>query len=375
MKMPVFLLFLFLIMLSNCNSNTPPSTEEEGTTTGPQEWLEYAGSKDGKNIVLVSGDEEYRSEEALPQMAAILSQHHGFNCTVLFAQDPDNPGVVDPNYVHNIPGLENLKQADLMIIFTRFRALPDKQMQQVEDYLKSGRPVIGIRTSTHAFQFKDTTHNWRHYGNAYDGEKIAWKDGFGRLVLGEKWISHHGHHRHQSTRGLIAKDAKDHPITTSLADGDIWGPTDVYGVRLPLPGDSQSIIMGQVINRKGEYDENDPLYGMRMADDEVAAENPVREASGNPNDPMMPVAWVKSYQIPGGQSGKVFASTIGSSTDLLTPGTRRMFVNAVYWSLEMPVPENANVEIIGKYEPSPYAFEDDEHWDQMNLKISEIKEK
>ena len=49
--------------------------------------LTYVGKSDMPNIVLVSGDEEYRSEEALPQLARILSKTHGFNCTVLFAQD------------------------------------------------------------------------------------------------------------------------------------------------------------------------------------------------------------------------------------------------------------------------------------------------
>jgi len=58
----------------------------------PKQWLTFEGKSDGKNIVLISGDEEYRSEEALPQLAKILSKHHGFNCTVLFAQEETKPG-------------------------------------------------------------------------------------------------------------------------------------------------------------------------------------------------------------------------------------------------------------------------------------------
>src|SRR6187431_2708271 len=100
-------------------------------------WVVYEGKEGpgkGKHIVLVSGDEEYRSEEALPQLAKILAKHHGFKCTVLFA--------IDPNIRSNIPGLEALKTADLMIIQTRFRDLPDDQMQHVVDYLDAGKPVI-----------------------------------------------------------------------------------------------------------------------------------------------------------------------------------------------------------------------------------------
>src|SRR4029078_5034226 len=78
------------------------------------------GPGKGKHIVLVSGDEEYRSEEALPQLAKILAKHHGFKCTVLFAINPDDNSI-DPNKNNNIAGLEALKTADLMILFTRFR--------------------------------------------------------------------------------------------------------------------------------------------------------------------------------------------------------------------------------------------------------------
>src|ERR1700704_2753950 len=84
-------------------------------------WLVLEGGNGpgkGKHIVLVSGDEEYRSEEALPQLAKILAKHHGFKCTVLFAIDPKD-GTINPNVNNNIPGLEALKTADLMIIATR----------------------------------------------------------------------------------------------------------------------------------------------------------------------------------------------------------------------------------------------------------------
>src|SRR3954462_4446798 len=80
------------------------------------------GPGKGKYIVLVSGDEEYRSEEALPQLGKILAKRHGFRCTVLFAIDPAD-GTINPN-VSNIPGLEALDSADLTVIFTRFRDLP-----------------------------------------------------------------------------------------------------------------------------------------------------------------------------------------------------------------------------------------------------------
>src|SRR5262249_1398601 len=90
------------------------------------DWLTFTGSigpGKGKRAVLISGDEEYRSEQALPQLARILAQRHGFDCTVLFAINPTD-GTVNPDRNDNIPGLEALDKADLMVLFTRWRNLP-----------------------------------------------------------------------------------------------------------------------------------------------------------------------------------------------------------------------------------------------------------
>ena len=124
-----------------------------GPARAADPWLVVEGQDGpgkGKHIVLVSGDEEYRSEETLPQLAKILARHHGFRCTVLFAIDPAD-GTINPNRNDNIPGLEALDSADLMVLFTRFRDLPDEQMKHIVDYVESGRPIIGLRTATHAF--------------------------------------------------------------------------------------------------------------------------------------------------------------------------------------------------------------------------------
>lgn len=376
MKTITYYTLFLMILFTSCGQKSTVHEEaisEKEIPATPPEWIVLEGQPGAKNIVLVSGDEEYRSEEALPQLAKILTNHHGFNCTVLFAQDPEHPGIIDPNYTDNIPGMEALEQADLMVLFTRFRALPDNQMQQIDSYLKSGKPVLALRTATHAFNFTDSTSKWAHYGNFFEDETSEWHEGFGRLVLGERWYTHHGHHKQQSTRGLVAQGAESHPIATGLEDGEIWGPTDVYGVRLPLPGDSQPIILGQSIDRTDEFDESDPFYGLKPTDTKVATASG-REKAYNPNDPMMPIAWTKTYQIPDGQSGVAFTSTIGSSTDMVNEGVRKLLVNATYYLLGQEVPADAKVDLVGDYNPSPYNFEDDEHWDKLNLKIADLVE-
>ncbi|MGB9606723.1 MAG: hypothetical protein ACPL88_12680, partial [Bryobacteraceae bacterium] len=175
---------------------------------GEDPWLVIeggAGPGRGKHIVLVSGDEEYRSEEALPQLAKILALRHGFRATVLFAINPDD-GTINPDHRDNIPGLERLRSADLMVIFVRFRDLPDPQMKHIVDYVESGKPIVGMRTATHAFDLKSSATYAR-----YSWQSREWEGGFGRQVLGETWIRHHGKHGKQSTRGILVPEQRDHP--------------------------------------------------------------------------------------------------------------------------------------------------------------------
>lgn len=296
-------------------------------------WLVLEGKSGpglGKHIVLISGDEEYRSEEALPQLAQMLSQNHGFKCTVLFAIN--GQGKVDPNQIDNIPGLEALKTADLAIMALRWRALPDDQMKYVYDYTESGKPWIGLRTATHAFKLKPGnkfmkyTYNFKDQG--YDG-------GFGRAVLGETWVNHHGQHGSQSTLGIIVD--KDHPVMKGIQAGDIYGPTDVYTVAIPLPGDSRPLVLGQV------------LTGMKPTD---------KPLEGPKNDPMMPVAWVKTFKADSGKICQVFTSTMGSSQDFESPGMRRMVVNATYWAtgLADKISPDLNINFVGDFKPTPFGF-------------------
>ena len=300
------------------------------------------GPGKGKHIVLVSGDEEYRSEEALPQLGKILSQRHGFKCTVLFAIDPAD-GTINPN-ISNIPGLEALATADLMVIFTRFRDLPDEQMQHIVAYLDAGKPVVGIRTATHAFNIKPGKTYSKY---SYNSDDTDYSQGFGRQVLGETWISHHGRHGSQSTRGIIAKGQENHPILRGVQNGDIWGPTDVYGVRLPLPGDSQPLVLGQV------------LSGMNPTDAPAGpADDRKSKRLVDPNNPMMPIAWTRTYAGTSGNRGRVVCSTIGAANDLLSEGTRRLLVNACYWALGMEnqIPSKSDVRLVGDYQPTNFKF-------------------
>jgi type 1 glutamine amidotransferase len=76
------------------------------------------------------------------------------------------------------------------------------------------------------------------------------------------------------------------------------------------------------------------------------------------NEPMMPVAWTKTYSMNGGPTGRVFTTTMGAATDMVSAGTRRLLVNGCYWAagLESQIPAASNVEIVGTFEPTPFGF-------------------
>ncbi len=295
-------------------------------------WITFEGESGpgrDKHIVFVTGDEEYRSEESMPMLAKILAVHHGFKCTVLFAINEET-GQIDPVTVDNIPGLEALDDADLMVLFTRFRELPDAQMKRIIDYTNSGKPIIALRTATHPFYYKKNK-NSPYAKYSWENKNESFRGGYGRQVLGETWISHYGHHQKESTRGLVAEGMKNHPIVRGV--GEIWGPSDVYGLTT-LHGDCTPVIMGHV------------LVGMAPSDEP------------NEDKPPLPVAWMKTYTGDMGKTAQVFTTTMGHAGDFKDEDFRRLMVNACYWSLGLSdkIPPKSKVDIIGQYDPKPIGF-------------------
>lgn len=319
-------MLIALCGFAGCSGTT--ATQEQESEA--QQWVTYSGEEGpgkGKKIVFVSGDEEYRSEEALPMLAQILAKRFGFTCTVLFSVD-SLTGEIDANDPSNIPGLDHLESADLMVIFTRFRELPPDQMSYIDAYLKAGKPVIGLRTATHAFHYaKNPDDPYAKYD--FQSAVPGWEQGFGKIVLGETWVSHHGDHGKEGTRGLNSEAAADNPILNGVAD--IWVPTDVYTVG-PLEG-ADVLVYGQSTS------------GM-------TADAPVNESKE-----ALPVAWTRSYAIEGGKEGKAFATTMGASIDLLNEDLRRLLVNACFWAVDQPIPEKADVAFVSSYEPTKFGFD------------------
>ncbi len=291
------------------------------------------GPGKGKHVVLLAGDEEYRSEEALPMLAGILSQHHGFKSTVLFSVDKD--GNIDANNGGSLSGSAALDSADAIVMLLRFRHWADGDMKRFDAAFKRGVPVIALRTSTHAFNFEGNSP-WKSYtwNNA--------KGGFGKAVLGETWVSHWGNHKSEATLGIFEEENKGHEVLRGVKH--IFGDTDVY--EAAPPADAKILVRGQVL--KGMTPESAP------------ADYKKKPAGGKPeqgvNDPMMPVAWVREYKNEAGTTNRILTTTMGSATDFQSEGLRRLVVNGVFWGLKMEVPAEANVKLTGEFKPTMYGF-------------------
>ncbi len=313
-------------------------------------WLEFEGKEGpgkGKKVVLISGDEEYRSEEAMPMLAKVLSEKHGFQCVSLFSIHPET-GTVDPNYSNNIPGLHHLDDAQVMILGLRFRELPDWQMKHIVDFVERGGAVIGLRTSTHAFNYsKDSKSPYAKW--SYNHRE--WQGGFGQQVLGETWVSHHGKHKSEAARGIIPEGKKGEVILRGVED--VFVPSDVYGVT-HLPSDANVLMLGQIV------------AGMKPSDP---------AATDKRNDPMMPMVWTRNYKTESGKECRIFTTTMGAAADLENEGLRRLVVNATYWcaGIEDKIPAKSNVDIGANYKPSFFGFEKKTFFKDKLLKPSDFK--
>ncbi|MHC4753212.1 MAG: ThuA domain-containing protein [Planctomycetota bacterium] len=242
-----------------------------------------AGRKKKPHVVFVTGDDEYRSE---------ITMKRQFKCTVLYAVDPET-GEANPKYQKNIEGLEALKSADLTVFFMRFRALPDEQLKLILDYVNSGKPIVGLRTSTHAFRYPSGHKNAKY------------NDEFGIEVFGQKWITHHGHR--SSTEVSIIPAMRQHPILRGIY-GSFPCSSWLYHVE-PLVGDCKPILIGKAVN--SNKTKNQDKFPMTQ-----------------------PVAWIKTYE-----GARVFFTTLGHPKDFEEYAVRRLLLNGIYWASGKDVPD------------------------------------
>jgi hypothetical protein len=289
-----------------------------------------SGAGQGKYIVFLAGDEEYRSEEGLPMLAKILSRRHGFRCTVLFSMNKSEPDVIDPTNQTSLSHSEALDSADAIVMLLRYRHWPGEDMKHFVGAVNRGVPIIALRTSTHAFNYPQSAPTSLRTFNK-----------FGKETLGEGWVNHWGNHKKEATRGIVEPSAKDNAILRGVSH--VFGDSDVYEAY--PPADATTLLRGVVL--KGMNPSDPPAdYRKKRADGQEQ----------DINDPMMAVAWTRQHKNDAGKTNRIFCTTMGAATDLANEGLRRLVVNAVYWGLEFDVPAKADVDFVDEFHPSPFGF-------------------
>ncbi|MFT5473267.1 MAG: hypothetical protein ACI9OU_002811 [Candidatus Promineifilaceae bacterium] len=291
-----------------------------------KEWIVYEGDKGpgkGKHIVFIASDHEYRGEETCPAIARILAKRYGFKCTVLFGQDENGHIKAGSS---NVPGMEAIDSADMLFTFLRFLAPDDASMQHFEDYLDKGGPVLGLRTTTHAF--KGLKGDFEKYNYNYKGEDYA--KGFGRQILGETWAGHYGQNHKCSTRLDIIPEQAKHPVLIGVEN--MHAKAGAYDAA-PMPN---SVILAN----------NQVLKTMAQGAEDL------------PGKPPRPAVWVRTYKSKSGTEGRVFCSTQGASEDIVNDGVRRCIINGVFWcmGMESDIKPDMNIDFVGPYKPRTFSF-------------------
>jgi len=230
-------------------------------------------------VVFISAESEYGAAESLPDFAHELEMKYGLCCEVL--QGSTEKKGPDRNY---IGGMEVLADADLAVLFVRRRSLPAADMKYFRDYMDSGRPLIGLRTASHAFDTR---------GTAPEGY-AEWRD-LDPAVLGG---SYHGHHGSGPICTVtLAEKARRHPILAGVSL-PFTSNGSLYEVR-PLGKRTRQLLIGTIGGAEPE-----------------------------------PVAWTNRY----GKS-RVFYTSLGHPDDFKNEDFRTLLINAVFWAMSKSVPQ------------------------------------
>lgn len=241
-------------------------------------------------LVFVTGDHEYSGESTLPKMAAELEKNYGFRTKVLKA-------FPDHNAEENIPGLEALKEADVAVFFLRWRRLPADQVGLIEDYLKTGKPLVGFRTTTHSFNYPAShpLEKWNAFGEMAFNTPPGWG--------GKAKHTHYGHN--SSTDVTIIPAAAKNELLTGVGK-NFHARSWLYQVLPGYPSNgSTALLMGHSVN----------------------SENPA--AFDNP------VAWTGKNSY----GAKFFFTTLGHPEDFDQEPFQRLVINALHWAAGKPIPK------------------------------------
>ncbi|MEZ6056792.1 MAG: ThuA domain-containing protein, partial [Planctomycetaceae bacterium] len=226
------------------------------------------------HLVVMMAEDEYKTEETLPKFV-LEELQRDFRVTYLFGSETNR---------HEIPGMTVLADADLLLVSVRRRLLPVGDMEILKHYVASGRPVLGIRTASHAFSVKEASLP----------EGLAdWKS-FDADLFGGNYHGHHGNTLKSTVR--VVSDQPGHPLLTGVPMEPFAQGWSLYQTSPLAPG--TTILMTATLDDGSQPEE--------------------------------PIAWTFTRR----DGGRSFYTSLGSVSDFDQPGFRTMLINAAYWAVD-----------------------------------------
>jgi type 1 glutamine amidotransferase len=227
------------------------------------------------HVVLVAYEDEYEAARTLRDFARLLQQRYACRTTLLVGE-PEK----------DLPGLDVLDQADVLVLYVRRKALPAEQLNRIRQYVEAGRPLVALRTSSHAFALRP---------GSPPTEKLQWPE-FDQQVLGGNYHGHTGK-QYPITEIWAAPEAQQHPILAGI-EPKKWRSNGSLYLVSPIDPKAAVLLWGQA--------------------------GPHKE----------PVAWTRTYR-----GGRVFYTSLGHPDDFdKCPQFVRLLVQAIFWAMNRAVP-------------------------------------
>ena len=227
------------------------------------------------HLVIIMAEGEYKTEQTLPKFAEDYLRET-FRVSHVLANPDDR---------NDLLGIEILGEADVAMISVRRRVLPAAQMAVIRNFVEGGKPIVGIRTASHAFSLRE---------EAPPEGLVTWEE-FDRDVIGGNYSDHHGDG--PDVQVTLAEGSAGHPILAGLVMRELQSRGSLYAVS-PLRESATPLLIGTIPGKAPE-----------------------------------PVAWTNRTKY----GGRAFYMSIAHPDDFASPSINRLLSNAIHWAAELPV--------------------------------------
>lgn len=234
-----------------------------------------AEPKRAPHVFFLIGETEYGTVTTLPAFAKAELETRGMRCSFSIL-----PTATDEEF----PNFDGIKDADLLLVSVRRHAPPKAQMDAIRAHIAAGKPVVGIRTATHAF------------GKRKGETEGAWET-FDMDVFGGHYDNHYG--REPKVVAKIVPEAAAHPILSGFSREEFAVPSHLY--KYPALAASATRLLTARMDGRPEIE---------------------------------PLAWTNVV----GQR-RAFYTSMGAAEDFAVPQFRRLLLNGIHWALGLPIPQ------------------------------------